>query len=106
MAVFHDKPNQLAIVAGKYVFSTGMTDCIGGVMTAGTADSENSALLTFPPFVSAPIVLGTINSGGLTTTSPTVRFTGVGVSNVYVFLGQSPLTNVTIGIAILGEARL
>ena len=107
MVQFHDKPSQLAMIAGKYVMSYGCTDVLGGTLTAGTPDNESSALLTWaPPFVSAPTVIGTINSGGSTTTSPVVRFSGLGVSNVYISLGESPLTNVTIGVVLVGEARL
>lgn len=107
MTLLHSKPPQLAFIAGKYVFSNGCTDVIGGTLTAGTADDENSALLTWQPcFESAPMVYGTINSGGLTTTSPSLRFVGVTACGGYVALGQSPLTNVTVGLFIVGQAKL
>lgn len=107
MAVLHDKSPELAVIAAKLVMSTGCTDAIGCVMTSGTPDNETSALLTWEPaFVSAPIAFATINSGGATTTSPMVRFTGVGVTTAYITYGESPLSGVTIGIVLMGEARL
>lgn len=110
MAVFHDKPPQLAVIAGKVVMSVGVTGALGGTLTGCTTalmDANSSGLLTWaPPFVSAPVVLASINSGPATTTSPVVRLTGITVSNAYLTMGESPLTNVTVGVVIIGEARL
>ena len=110
MALFNAPPPQLATIIGKYVFSGSCTDVIGGTMTAGaTTAAQASALLTWAPaFKSAPVIIGTMMSGPDTTTSPTVRFTGVTVSNAYVAVagGASPISGVTVGIMIVGEAQL
>lgn len=110
MSLFNAIPPQMAVIMGKYIFSGNCTGVIGGTLTAGaTTAANNSALLTWSPaFVSAPIIVASINSGALTTTSPVVRFTGVGVSNAYIALagGASPLSDVTVGIMIVGECKL
>lgn len=107
MALFHDKPTQLAMICGKVVLTGNCTDVIGGTMTAGTFDVDGSGLLTWaPPFISAPIILGTSNSGALTVTSPTVRFTGVGVSTAYLTVGATASEEQTIGIVLMGQAKL
>ena len=108
--LLHNKPTQLGWIAGKYIVSGNCTDVIGGTLTAGsTTAAQASALLTWEPaFVSAPTILATINSGGATTTSPSARFTGVTVSNAYIAIagGASPISDVTVGIMILGEVKL
>lgn len=110
MVLFHDKPPQIALICGQYVFSGQCTEVVGGTMTAGsTSASNNSALLTWSPaMVSAPILIATVQSGGSTTTGVVARFTGVGVSNAYIHLagGASPVSGVTVGIMIVGEAKL
>ena len=108
MTLLHGKPPQLAFIAGKYVFSNGCTDVIGGTLTAATPDNETSALLTWQPcFASAPMIVASINSGlDATTSSPVVRFSGVTACGGYVSIGEHGLTNVTIGIMIVGEAKL
>lgn len=107
MVLLNNKPTELAMIAGKYVMSGSCTDVIGGTLTAGTPDNESSGLLTWaPPFNSAPMIFGTINSGSVATSSPAVRFTGVGVSNAYVTMSENGDSGVTIGIVLMGESRL
>lgn len=110
MALFNAVPSKLGFIVGKYVFSGSCTDVYGGTLTAGaTTAANNSALLTWSPaFISAPVLVAVINSGPGTTTSPCVRFTGVGVSNAYIQLaaGASPISGVTVGIMAVGEQRL
>jgi hypothetical protein len=109
MALFNDKPTQLAMIAGKYEMSAGCTGVIGGTMTAAAMTA--SALLTFaPPFISAPIIVASIQSGiiggaVLTASNFLVSFTGVTVSNAYIsMLGGG--SGATVGIIAIGEARL
>jgi len=107
--LLHDKDPQVALIFGKCPTSGNFSQVIGGTMTAGTWDDETSSLITWaPPFISAPILIGTLMSGGLTTTSPVVRFSGVGVSNAYVTMGETALANTgaTISILAIGRSRL
>lgn len=113
MVLLHNQPTKLAIITGKYVMSSadGCTDVIGGTMTAGSLTAaQGSALLTWaPPFVSAPMIFGTVNkSNPAATTNATVRFTGVTVSNAYVMMaaGNNACSQAVIGITVIGEARL
>ena len=108
MTLFHVKPPQLAFIAGKIVCSGSATGVIGGTMTAGTFDNESSALIEWqPPFVSAPQILASINSGlNATITSPVVRFSGVTACGAYMTMGETGLSGATIGILLLGEAKL
>jgi len=106
--LFHDKPTQLAMIAGKYVMSGGCTDVIGGTMTAGAMTA--SALLTFAPaFISAPSLFATVQEGitggaVMTASNFQVQFTGVTVSNAY--LSTLNASGCTISIMALGQARL
>lgn len=113
MALLHAQPPQLAMITGKYTMSAteGMTDVIGGTMTAAALTAaQGSALITWaPPFKNTPVVIGTVISGvGATTTNATVRFTGVTVSNAYVMMaaGNNACSQATISIGVVGEARL
>lgn len=109
MSLFNAVPVQMAMIAGKYVMSGGCTDVIGGTMTAGAMSA--SALLTFaPPFVSAPIIVGSVMAGlagggaVLTASNYLIGFTGVTVSNAYLMtLGAS---GCVIAIQAVGEAKL
>lgn len=108
MTLFHAIPPQMAFIAGKYIFSGNCTHVYGGTMTAGTADDECSAPLYWsPPFVSAPSLIASIQSGlDAGTTSPTIRFSGVTNCGCYVTIGQHGLSDVTLGILALGETKL
>lgn len=111
MALFNDKPTQLAMILGKYVMSGGCTDVIGGTMTAGTADANGSALITFaPPFISAPVVIAQLQAGvggggaALTASNYSWMVTGVTVSNCYIATLNG--SGCTYSFSILGLARL
>ena len=97
--------NQVSIIAGKYVLSGSCTDVIGGTMTAGSADSAGSNLITWSPaFVSAPMVFANAFSAASTTaTIMPLAITGVTVSNCYV---QCYASGGSMNIMCVGETRL
>ena len=107
MVVLNDKPTQLGMIVGKYVYSGGCTDVIGGTMTAGTADAA-SALITFaPPFISAPVVNVTVQAGigaVMTASNWLVGVTGVTVSNAYIMTPSG--SGCTIAVQAFGLQRL
>ena len=101
--------SQFGVIVGKYVQSGACTDVIGGTMTAGSMSA--SALLTFaPPFVSAPVIVGSvmagIGGGGavLTASNYFVGFTGVTVSNAYVMTFEG--SGCVVGIQAFGLQKL
>ena len=107
--LLHDKDPQVALIFGNCPTSGTFSQVIGGTMTAGTWDDETSALITWaPPFIVAPTLIATLMSGGGITTSPTVRFSGVTVSNAYVSLGETAIANTgaTVSIIAIGRSRL
>ena len=112
MVLLNAKPTQLAILVGHYVSSSGFTDVIGGTLTAGTADSEGSALITWAPaMISAPKIFLQPRSGGSANVLDFNAFaTGVTVSNAYIAQclsgGQTASTATGVDVLIIGEARL
>jgi len=106
--LFNNVPTRFAMITGKYQMSGGCTDVVGGAMTVGIAVSAvASAHLSWEPaFISTPVILATILSGMDTTSGQAVRLTGIAVSSAGITLGQSPVSDVTIGLLLIGEAKL
>ena len=108
--LLNDKQTKFAMIVGKYVCSGGFTDVIGGTMTAGAM--TNSVLLTWaPPFISAPSVLVSVQSGIdggaiMTGSNFFVALTGVGVSNAYLAVLNGGGSGNVVSVLAIGEARL
>ena len=106
-STYHAKDTELGMICGNYPLAGAMTNVHGGTMTAGTADTDSSALITWaPPFVSAPSVIVTVVSGMTTLSGEVAKVTGVGVSNCYVFLGEVGASGATVSIGCFGCQRL
>lgn len=110
MVNLNSRPTRLGVIAARFSASGSIASggsWYGGTITAGTADASGSALLTFDPFMSAPICIGTYENFGARTANITqIAFTGVGVSNVYVNHGCTPASRGQIHVTLFGEVKL
>ena len=108
MGFLSGKETRIATILANVVVSGACTNVINGKMTAGTFDSDGSGLLTYDKFAQVPSLFYSVINGGGTTTSVggTVTLTGATVSNVYLRIGPSPASSLTVSVQVTGIQNL